>query len=189
MRHITRASALAAVCSLSLTACFHGDGKSDPQPSPRTALNFGQSADTAGVGGKGTARITPDTVVYVDKAGAETPEHGLFAVIRFEAENRSRTPVTTTAGKDAFRWRTTDGTTVKAGNSKAAGRIAPVGFSESAPEISPKTYQVDSVVFDITAAETGGTLIYVDGNSVAFRWKIPPTNSGFAATALKSALK
>lgn len=72
MRHIIRASALAAACCLSLTACSDSDDKSDPQPSPHIALRLGQSADTAGVGGRGTAQITPDAVVYVDKAGAET---------------------------------------------------------------------------------------------------------------------
>jgi hypothetical protein len=152
-------------------------------------LNFGQSADTAGVGGRGTAQITPDAVVYVDKAGAETPEHGLFAVVRFEAGNRSKTPVTTTAGKGGFRWRTPGGKTVSAGNSKGAGRLAPIGFSEGAPDVSPKTYQVDSVAFDITVTEKGGTLVYVDGDGVAFRWKIPSTNSGSTASALESALK
>ncbi|MDQ1023972.1 hypothetical protein QF035_001554 [Streptomyces umbrinus] len=189
MRHIISASALAAACCLSLTGCSGNDDRSDPQPSPRTALTFGQSADTAGAGGKGTAQITPDAVVYVDKAGTERPEHGLFAVVRFEAENRSKTPVTTTARQGGFRWKASDGKTVKAGNSEGAGRIAPVGFSESGPDISPKTYQADSVVFDITAAEKGGTLVYVDGDDVAFRWKMPSTDSGSPASALKSALK
>ncbi|MEU0206362.1 hypothetical protein [Streptomyces canus] len=189
MRHVIRASALAAACCLSLTACSDSDDTSDPQPRPRTALSFGQSADTAGVGGRGTAQITPNAVVYVDKAGAETPERGLFAVVRFEAGNRAKTPVRTTADKGGFRWKTPDGKTVKAGNSRGAGRIAPVGFSEGAPEVSPKTYQADSVAFDITAAEKGGTLVYVDGNGDAFRWKIPSTNTGSAASALMSALK
>ncbi|MFE2216334.1 hypothetical protein ACFW93_30875 [Streptomyces canus] len=189
MRHIIRAFALAAACCLSLTSCSDTDDKSDPQPSPHTALTFGQSADTAGVGGKGTAQITPNAVVYVDKAGAETPEHGLFAVVRFEAGNRSKTPVTTTADKGGFRWKTPDGKTVKAGNSRGAGRIAPVGFSEGGPDVSPQTYQADSVAFDITAAEKGGTLVYVDGNGNAFRWKIPSTNAGSTVSALMSALK
>ncbi|MFG2126223.1 hypothetical protein ACGFNV_00230 [Streptomyces sp. NPDC048751] len=189
MRHIVRAAALVAACCLSLTACSDGDDRSDSPPGPRTELEFGQSADTAGVGGRGTAQITPDAVVYVDKAGAETPEHGLFAVVRFEAENRSKTSVRTTAGKGGFRWKTPDGKTLKAGNSEGAGRIAPVGFSEGAPDVSPKTYQADSVAFDIAAAEKGGTLVYVDGNGVSFHWKIPSTNSGSAASALKSALQ
>jgi hypothetical protein len=189
MRHIIKASALAAVGCLSLTACSGGDDESNPQPSPRTALKFGQTADTAGVGGKGTVQIAPDTVVYVDKAGAETPDHGLFAVVRVEAGNRSKSPVTTTVGKGGFRWKTPDGNTVKAGNSKGAGSIAAVGFSEGGPDISPGTYQVDTVAFDITAAEKGGTLVYVDGDGVEFRWKIPSTSSGSTATALKSALQ
>lgn len=123
------------------------------------------------------------------RPGAETPEHGFFAVVRFEAKNQSKTPVTTTVGKDGFRWRTPGGKTVMAGNSKAAGKVAPVGFSEGAPDVSPKTYQADSVVFDIAAAEKGGTLVYVDGDGLAFHWKIPSADSGSAVSALKSALK
>lgn len=189
MRHIIRASALAATCCLTFTACSGSDDKSAPHPSSRTVLNFGQSADTTGVGGRGTAQITPDAVVYVDKSGAETPENGLFAVVRFEAGNRSKTKVTTTAGNGGFRWKAPGGKTVKAGNSKGAGRLAPIGFSEDAPGVPPKTYQVDSVAFDITVAEKGGTLIYVDGDGDAFRWKVPSTNSGSTAAALESALK
>ena len=47
--NIVRASALAAACCPSLTACSESEDTSDPQPSPRTVLNFGQSANTAGV--------------------------------------------------------------------------------------------------------------------------------------------
>lgn len=189
MRHIVRASVLASACCLCFTACSDSEEKSDPRPSPRTALTFGRTTDTAGVGGMGTAQITPNAVVYVDKAGGETPEHGLFAVVRFEAGNRSKTPVTTTADKGGFRWETPDGKTVRAGNSRGAGRIAPVGFSEGTPEVSPRTYQADSVAFDINASDKGGTLVYVDGNGAAFRWRIPSTNAGSSASALLSALK
>ncbi|NGO07518.1 hypothetical protein G5C60_07570 [Streptomyces sp. HC44] len=51
MRHIIRASALAAVGCLTRTACSGSGDKSNPQPRPRAALKFGQTADTAGVGG------------------------------------------------------------------------------------------------------------------------------------------
>ncbi|CAM5292773.1 hypothetical protein [Streptomyces canus] len=51
MRLVIRASALTAACCL-------------------------KCADTVGVGGRGTAQITPHAVVHVDKAGAETLERG-----------------------------------------------------------------------------------------------------------------
>lgn len=190
MRQVARASVLAATC-LSLAACSDGDGKSDPQPSPRTALRFGQTAETAGAGAKGIAEITPETVVYVDKAGADTPEHGLFAVVTFRAGNRADESVTTTAAQGAFRWKTPDGKTIKAGNSEGAGNIAPVGFNDGGgkPAVQANTYQVNTVAFDITSAEKGGILVYVDGDGAALRWKVPSTNSGPAAKALKSALK
>ncbi|MGW0790686.1 hypothetical protein ACWD04_21170 [Streptomyces sp. NPDC002911] len=134
-------------------------------------------------------RITPDTVVYVDKAGADTPEHDLFAVVTFKAENRANTVVTTTVGNGGFRWKTPDGRTVKAGNGKVAGRIAPVGFSDGGPGVRPDTHQVNTAAFDITTAEKGGTLVYVDGDGVPFHWKIPSTSSGSAVPALQSALQ
>ncbi|MFF7871090.1 hypothetical protein ACFZCT_32245 [Streptomyces qaidamensis] len=190
MRHVATASVLAATC-LSLAACSGGDGKSDPQPSPRTALKFGQTADTAGADGKGTAQITPETVVYVDKAGADAPEHGLFAVVTFKAGNRAKDSVSITAAQGGFRWKTLDGKTIKAGNSEGAGNIDPIGFNDAGgkPTVRANTYQVNTVAFDISSVEKGGTLVYVDGDGVAFRWKVPATSAGPAANALKSALK
>ena len=190
MRHVARASVLAVTC-LSLAACSDGDGQSDPQPSPRTALKFGQTADTAGADGKGTAQITPETVVYVDKAGADAPEHDLFAVVTFKAGNRAKDSVTTTAAQGGFRWKTLDGKTIKAGNSEGAGSIAPIGFNDGGgkPTVRANAYQVNTVAYDITTLEKGGTLVYVDGDGVAFRWKVPSTSSGPTANALKSALK
>jgi hypothetical protein len=55
--------------------------------------------------------------------------------------------------------------------------------------VRANTYQVNTVAFDITTVEKGGTLVYVDGDGVAFRWKVPSTSSGPTANALKSALK
>ncbi|WP_310715431.1 hypothetical protein [Streptomyces lydicus] len=40
----------------------------------------------------------------------------------------------------------------------------------------------------LLTSEKGGTLVYVDGNGDAFRWKIPAASSRDAASALKSAL-
>ncbi|MFC8142378.1 hypothetical protein ACFUKV_11530 [Streptomyces paradoxus] len=189
MLHVARASVLVAIC-MTLVACSDGDGKSDPHPSPRIALKFGQTADTAGADGTGTAQITPEAVVYVDKAGADAPEHGLFAVVTFRAGNRAKESVTTTAAQGGFRWRTPGGKTIKAGNSEGAGSIAPIGFNDGGgePAVRANTSQVNTVAFDITSVEKGGTLVYVDGDGVAFRWKVPSTNSGPTANALKSAL-
>lgn len=180
-----------AVTCLSLAACSSGDGTSDPQPSPRTALGFGQTADTVGGGGKGTAQITPETVVYVGKAGSDAPEHGLFAVVTFKTGNRAEEPVTTTAAQGGFRWKALDGKTIKAGNSEGARSVTPVGFNDGGGKsaVQADTYQVNTVAFDITSAEKGGTLVYVDGQGVAFHWKVPSKNSGPTANALKSALK
>lgn len=190
MRHVVGAAVFAATC-LSLAACSGGDGTSDPQPSPRTALSLGQTADTTGTDGKGTAQITPETVVYADKAGADAPERGLFAVVTFKAGNRAEESVTTTADQGGFRWQTLDGKTIRAGNSKGARSVAPVGFDDGGgkPAVRANTFRVNTVAFDITSTEKGGTLVYVDGDGVAFSWKVPSTDSGPTAQALKSALE
>ncbi|MFH8370563.1 hypothetical protein [Streptomyces sp. NPDC018031] len=189
MRHYITAPLLAAVCCLSLTACTGSDDGGSPPPGPRTTLRLGQGTDTAGAGGRGTVRITPDTVVYVDRTRTGTPEHGLFAVVTFKAENRAGTPVRTTADDGGFRWKAPDGHTVGAGNGEGARRIAPVGFSEGVPTVGPDTFQVDTVAFDITTAGKGGTLVYRGGDGAVFRWKLPSTSSGPVVAALESALR
>ncbi|WP_406361131.1 hypothetical protein [Streptomyces sp. NBC_01579] len=189
MRRIVTASTLAAVGLLSLTACTGSDDTSHRQPGPRAALRLGQGAGTAGAEGRGTVQITPDTVVYIDRTRFGTPERGLFAVVTFKAMNRGKAAVKTTAASGGFRWKTPGGHTVKQGEGKGAGKIAPIGFSEGGPTVRPDTYQAETVAFDITTAERGGTLVYVDGDGVAFCWKVPSTSSGHAVPALRSALQ
>ncbi|MGW6318814.1 hypothetical protein [Streptomyces sp. NPDC055099] len=134
--------------------------------------------------------ITADSVVYVEKAGTSTPEHDLFAVLRYDAANRSKSPVTSTADTGGFRWKTSDGHTVKAGNTAAARGVVALGSSdEGGATVPPKVFVTDTVTFDITAAQRGATLIYVDGDGVVSRWKIPATNSGSTASALELALQ
>lgn len=189
MRRIVTAPALAAACCLSLTACSDRDDRSDPQPSPRTALTLGQGSDTAGVDGKGTVKITADSVAYVEAAGSSAPEHDLFAVVRYDAANRSKTPVTSTVDTGGFRWKAPDGHTVSADNTTAARGVFAFGSSEGGATVPPKVLTTDTIAFDITTAQKGATLIYVDGDDVTYRWKIPPTSSGSTATALESALQ
>lgn len=190
MRHVVTAPALAAVCCLSFTACSDSDDRSDPRPSPRSALKLGQGSDTVGAGGKGTLEITADSVAYVEKAGSSNPEHDLFAVLRYDATNRSKTPVTSTADTSGFRWQTSDGHTVKAGNTEVARGVFALGASnDGGATVPPKVFMTDTVAFDITAAQKGATLIYVDGDGVTYRWKIPPTSAGSAASALESDLQ
>jgi hypothetical protein len=112
-------------------------------------------------------------------------------VVTFKAGNRAEESVTTTAAQGAFRWKTLDGKTIKAGNRQGAGSIAPFGFNDGGGKlvVRANTYQVNTVAFDIASVEKGGTLVHVDGDGVAFRWKVPSTNSGPAANVLKSALK
>ncbi|MFE4960357.1 hypothetical protein ACFRCW_42070 [Streptomyces sp. NPDC056653] len=134
-------------------------------------------------------QITPDTVVYIGRTSFGTPERGLFAVVTLKAMNRGRAAVKTTAGSGGFRWKTPAGHTVGPGDGRSAGKIVPIGFSEGGPTVRPNTYQAETVAFDITTAGRGGTLVYTDGDGVAFCWKFPSTSSGSAVPALKSALR
>jgi hypothetical protein len=188
MRHVFTACTLTVVCCLTLASCTGSNDRDTPQPSPRPTLKLGQSADTAGVGGKGKIRMSPDTVVYALNTSFGPPEHGVFAVVNFHSRNWSKGRVRTTAEKGGFRWKAPDGKTVKARNSEAATKLAPIGFSEGGSVIAPDMTHQDVAVFDITATEKGGTLEYVDGSGAAFRWKIPASNSGSAVPALKFAL-
>ncbi|MET8583434.1 hypothetical protein ABZX39_21565 [Streptomyces collinus] len=181
-------SLTAACCLALLTACTGGDHDSDRKPDAHTALRLNQSADTVGAGGDGTMRITPDTVLYLRRTSSGTAEHGLYAVVTFSAENRSKTPVTATTKTGGFRWKAPDGHTVGAGNSRSAARIAPTGFADGGPTVPVGTFRRNTLAFDITDAEKGGTLVYVDGRGDAYRWRIPSTSSGRVVTALKRAL-
>ncbi|MFF9154627.1 hypothetical protein ACF1AB_20620 [Streptomyces sp. NPDC014846] len=188
-RTATVSTAVITVCCLApLTACTGGGDESSPKPSAQTVLKLSQSADTAGAGGDGTMRITPDTVLYLRSTSSGTPEHDLYAIVTFSAENRSRRPVTATTKTGGFRWKAADGHIVRAGNSKSAARIAPTGFADGGPTVAGGTFRRDTVAFDITKAEKGGTLLYVDGNGDAHRWQLPATSSGRAVSALKLAL-
>ncbi len=188
-RTATVSTALITVCCLApLTACTGGDNNGSPKPRTRTALKLSQSADTAGAGGDGTMRITPDTVLYLSRTSSGTPERDLYAIVTFSAENRSKRPVTATTKTGGFRWKAANGHTVSAGNSRNAARIAPTGFADGGPTVASGTFRRNTVAFDITNAERGGTLLYVDGNGDAYRWQIPATSSGRAVSALKLAL-
>ncbi|MFZ3565566.1 hypothetical protein ACOKM5_01230 [Streptomyces sp. BH097] len=188
MRFARTGRILAAACCLTLTACTGNDEPSASTSGPQPTLTLGHRVRTAGVGGKGTAWIDPDTVVYARTTTFGAPEHGVFAVVNYRSGDGSEPRVTTTAERGGFRWKTPEGRTVKARNTKAAKKLAPIGFSEGGPVVAPKEWHQDVAVFDIAAAEKGGTLVYVDGKGVAFRWKIPGGNSGTAVPALKFAL-
>ncbi|WP_225827580.1 hypothetical protein [Streptomyces naphthomycinicus] len=189
MHRTAVSTALVTVCCLGLlTACTDDGSGSTPEPSAHAALRLSQGADTAGAGGDGTLRITPDTVLYIPRTNTGTPEHDLYAIVTFSAENRSKSAVTATTKTGGFRWKAADGHTVGAGNSKSAARIAPPGFADGGPTVPTGTFHRNTVAFDITDAEKGGTLLYVDGNGDSYRWQVPSTSSGPVVSALKLAL-
>ncbi|MGY0021192.1 hypothetical protein [Streptomyces sp. cg35] len=188
MRHAITACGIAAVCCLSLAACTHSEDRSAPEPSPRSTLQLGRGAETSAVDSKSTVQIHPDTVVYDGSTSFGDSQHGVFAVVAYQSTNRTAHRATTTAAQGGFRWKSPDGPAVTAGNTTAAKKLAPIGFSEGGPVLAPRTMHQDVAVFDITAAEKGGTLVYVDGDGASSQWKIPATDSGVSVPALKFAL-
>ncbi|MEU6845600.1 hypothetical protein ABZ930_27370 [Streptomyces sp. NPDC046716] len=83
----------------------------------------------------------------------------------------------TTADKGGLRWKAPNGHTVKARNSQAASKLAPIGFSEGGSVFTSQVFHQDVAVFDIAATDKGGTLIYVDGTDTPHRWKIPANDA------------
>jgi hypothetical protein len=60
----------------------------------------------------------------------------------------------------------------------------------NADPVQPGAYQWRARVFDLTPAQAkGGTLIYVDGEEKAFRWKMPATDAGPSVAEVKKQLE
>jgi hypothetical protein len=60
----------------------------------------------------------------------------------------------------------------------------------NADPVQPGAYQWRAQVFDLTAAQAkGGTLIYIDGEEKAFRWKVPAVDAGPNVAEVKKQLE
>jgi hypothetical protein len=191
---IRTTAASAALLLATLTACGGGDSSDTagkrPAPAPSSAaakptptpgevekgMQLGTPARTTGDGGTGVLEITPDTIVFAQKAGDQTPENGLFVVVTM----RDKAMTAVAADEPApisgggWKWMAPDGQMLSfdTGNSSM---VTLDGYSEADP-VQPGGYQQ---VFDLTPAQAkGGTLIYIDGEEQAFRWEMPSVDSG-----------
>jgi hypothetical protein len=157
-------------------------------------LKLGTPAETAGaphpVDGPGgeALQITPTTVVYVTAGTGETSANGVFAVVAHKAKSTKAVAASESAPIDGggWTWLAPDGQAVDTGSGNAVN-VTPDGFLGGGA-IQPGSYDWESKVFDLTAAQRGGTLVYVDGDGTAFRWAMPAQDAGPEVVKLKKAL-
>ncbi|TGB13828.1 hypothetical protein [Streptomyces sp. MZ04] len=153
------------------------------------ALKLGEPAQTIGDGGTGVLQITPDTVVYVKESSGEKAANGTFAVITMQVKAMTGAPAAQTAPitGDGWKWIAPDGEAI--GFDSGNSTMISLGKYSSGGAVQPGTYEWDSQVFDLTAAQAkGGTLLYTDGDGTAYRWKMPAAGSGPHVAEVKKQL-
>lgn len=145
---------------------------------PPDELKLGASAETVGEDGTGRLEITPTSVVYLKQGGSETPKNGSFAVVTIKDR-----PTTAVAAEEAnlmanqgWQWVAPDGQAIDEGNGNAFNVVAESFNSGGA--IQPGTFKWDSIVFDLSEAQHGGTLLYTDGEDTTYRWTMPTKDEG-----------
>ncbi|MGW2228271.1 hypothetical protein [Streptomyces formicae] len=197
-------AATAALLLAALTACGSDDGDPDEKSATKPpsssqpngggdgggkALHLGEPAQTIGENGVGVLQITPDTIVYVKKNGSEPAENGIFAVVTLKDKAMTGTAADEVApiGGGGWKWMAPDGETIDTGGGESYNIVVDKYNNED--PVQPGTYQRRLRAFDLTPAQAkGGTLIYVDGEETAHRWKMPATDSGPDAAELKKQL-
>ncbi|CUW31802.1 hypothetical protein [Streptomyces reticuli] len=197
------AAATAALLLAALTACGGGDddsskpaaapkssaGEASPSSTPEQEHSLGDPARTTGDGGTGVLQITPDTIVFTRMASGETAKNGVFAVVTMKdkamtAVAADEVPPITGGG---WKWMAPDGEMIgfDSGNSSSVT----MDKYDNADPVQPGGYQWRAQVFDLTPAQAkGGTLIYIDGEEKAFRWKMPAADSGPSVAEVKKQL-
>jgi hypothetical protein len=163
-------------------------------PAPAKAVHLGTAARTAGAlhplngPGGGTLELTPAAIVYTRTGNGYTSANGTFAVIAIKARSIGTTAANQAAPADGggWSWITPAGQTLEAGNGEATS-VPPNDYMAAGP-YQPGAFAWTSEAFDLTAAQRGGTLQYIDGAGKAWRWTMPKTNAGPQAAKLKTAL-
>ncbi|MCX4658568.1 hypothetical protein [Streptomyces uncialis] len=164
------------------------DGSASAGAALGEPLALGRSAETIG-GEGGVLEITPTSVVYMKEGGGGTSEHGTFVFITVKARPTTGAAAAVPApitGK-GWEWVAPDGEAI-GWNSGDSITVQTERF-DGGGDIQPGSFQWQSTVFDLTAAQAkGGTLQYVDGDGAAYRWKIPATDAGPQIAEVKQQL-
>ncbi|MCX4231975.1 hypothetical protein [Streptomyces ortus] len=201
-------AATAALLLAALTGCGGGgdgdgvdSGDTKPEPVPTASekpgtiddsqtLDLGEPAKTTGDGGTGVLEITPDTVVYAKEAAGETAANGLFAVVTMKDKAMTAVaadePAPISGG--GWKWMAPDGEMIEFDSGNSANVV--MDKYNNADPVQPGGYQWRSQAFDLTPAQAkGGTLIYIDGEEKAFRWKMPAADAGPNVAEVKKQLE
>lgn len=204
MRPSRIALAVLVLC-LPLAACSSGGDSSKPPtktsgaaepaaPTPPSTLALGGAAQTDGAEhpvngtGGGVLEITPTTVVYTTAGSGQKPANGLFVTVAYKARSMTAVAAAQAAPIEGggWQWIAPDGQAVDSLRGNATS-VTPEGFTGAGP-VQPGSFQWRSITVDITEAQRGGNIVYIDGTHHAFRWKLPAQDSGPEAAKLKKAL-
>lgn len=159
-----------------------------------TKLAWGKAAQTVGAQspvsgpGGGDLEVTPTTVLYAKTAQGFTAANGLYAIITVKDRATGSTAAAESAPIESggWQWIAPDGQALDEGENDASS-ITPSGFTGGGMT-QAGTYQWDSVVFDLSTAQRGGTLSYIDGAGAVFHWTVPATDSGPQLAAVKKGI-
>lgn len=165
----------------------HGDGDGGGFDKP---LKLGEPAQTIGDGGTGVLQITPDTVVYAKEGSGEKAANGVFAVVTMKVKAMTGAPAEQTAPitGDGWKWIAPDGEEI--GFDSGNSTMISMDKYNGGGKVQPGTYQRDAQAFDLTKTQAkGGTLLYTDGDGTAYRWKLPPSDSGPHVAEVKKQLE
>ncbi|KMS78317.1 hypothetical protein ACH49_16675 [Streptomyces leeuwenhoekii] len=153
-------------------------------------MKLGEPAETTGDGGTGVLQITPDTVVFTKNGGGETSVNGTFVVVTMKDKAMTAVAADEPApiSGAGWKWMAADGEMVDVGGGNAFNVV--MDKYNNADPVQPGAWQWRSQVFDLTPAQAkGGTLIYIDGEEKAFRWKMPSEDSGPNVADVKKQLE
>ncbi|MFJ7998924.1 hypothetical protein ACIQ7D_17510 [Streptomyces sp. NPDC096310] len=153
-------------------------------------LALGKPSPTVGDEGTGVLEMTPTTVVYSKVGTGNEPDKDLFAVITVKQRPTTAAPAgeVPPMSSGGWSWIAPDGQSVDEGNGQSFNVVMD-DFSAAGP-VQPGSFVWDAAVFDLTAAQAkGGTLVYVDSEGTAYRWKIPSGDSGPQVAEVKKQLE
>ncbi|MFD9537486.1 hypothetical protein [Streptomyces sp. NPDC060010] len=158
-----------------------------PAPAP-AGLQLGQVTETVGADGAGRLGITPTSIVYATASGSDKPTKDTFAFIVYKARATTAVAADQAAPIDSggWSWVAPNGQAIAQGNGEAYNVVA--DSFNAGRTVQPGTHVLDAAVFDLAAAQVGGTLVYTDGEGTAYRWTIPKTDTGPEVGQIKKEL-
>ncbi|WP_030757152.1 hypothetical protein [Streptomyces sp. NRRL F-5135] len=175
-----------------MESCSGTEGSKGGSSQPTTAgpLELGTPVPTTGDGGTGVLEMTPTTVVYSKDGAGNDPDKDVFAVVTVKQRPTTAAPAAEVPPMSGggWSWIAPDGQSIDEGNGQSFNVVMD-DFGAAGP-VQPGSFVWDAAVFDLTAAQAkGGTLVYVDSEETAFRWKIPAADSGPQVAEVKEQLK